>query len=85
MLAETLVEILVCAKSKLPLIYFPRGEADKDEADGFLVSPSSRLRYRIEDGVPVMLPEEADQLTPDALAKLVVRAKQLGLHIPTGL
>jgi uncharacterized protein YbaR (Trm112 family) len=81
-LAQELVEILVCPKSKQPLIYFPRGEADLDESAGFLVSVTSRLQYRIDDGVPVMLPEEAVELTPDTIAKLVARAKQLGLRVP---
>lgn len=85
MLADTLIEILVCPKSKQPLIYFPRGEANEDEAQGFLVSPSSRLRYRIENEVPVMLVEEADELTAEVVARLVTRAKLLGLRLPTGL
>jgi uncharacterized protein YbaR (Trm112 family) len=84
-LASSLLEMLVCPKSKQPLIYFPRGEADQDEREAFLVSPASRLRYRIEDGVPVMLEEEAHELSADAVAKLVARAKQLGLHVPSGL
>jgi uncharacterized protein len=82
MLAESLVEIMVCPKSKQPLIYFPRGEADTDEGAGFLVSPTARLRYRIDDGVPVMLVEEAVELTAEATATLVDRAKQLGLRVP---
>ncbi len=82
MLATALLEILVCPKSKQPLIYFPRGEDDTDEAKGFVVSPASRLRYRIDDGVPVMLVEEADELTVEATQKLVARAKQLGLTVP---
>jgi uncharacterized protein YbaR (Trm112 family) len=47
-LPRDLTEILVCPKSKQPLIYFPRGEDDRDEAAGFLFCPASRLRYRIE-------------------------------------
>lgn len=85
MLADTLIEILVCPKSKQPLIYFPRGEANEDEAQGFLVSPASRLRYRIENEVPVMLVEEADELTAEVVARLVARAKLLGLLLPAGL
>ncbi len=84
-LAPALLEILVCPKSKQPLIYFPRGEEDADEAQGILVAPASRLRYRIEAGVPVMLVEEAVELSPEALQKLVARAKQLGFVVPAGL
>lgn len=78
-LAASLVAILVCPKTKQPLVYFPRGEADRDEADAFLLEPIGRLRYRLEDGVPVLLVEESEELTADAVAKLVSRAKQLGL------
>jgi uncharacterized protein len=82
MLAESLVEILVCPKSKQPLIYFPQGEANTEGGVGFLVSPASRLRYRIDDGVPVLLVEEAEELSPEQAATLVARAKQLGLRVP---
>jgi len=83
-LAEALVEVLVCPKSKQPLIYFPRGEADRDEADGFLLCPASRLRYPIQDGVPVMLVEEAVALEAAAVEALIARARQLGLRVPEG-
>jgi uncharacterized protein YbaR (Trm112 family) len=78
-LPASLVEILVCPRSKEPLIYFPRGEADRDEADGFLLSPAARLRYPIRDGVPVMLVEEAEGVSPAAVEALLVRARELGL------
>ena len=64
-------EILVCPESKTKLIYFPGGE--------FLFSPDSRLRYRIEDGVPVLLVEEAERLDEAQAAKLVEQAKSQGL------
>jgi uncharacterized protein YbaR (Trm112 family) len=83
-LPTALLEILVCPKSKQPLIYFPRGEEDTDEATGFVVSPASRLRYRIDAGVPVMLVEEATELSVEATQQLVARARQLGLVVPPG-
>jgi uncharacterized protein YbaR (Trm112 family) len=79
-LPSELLEILVCPKSKQPLIYFPRGELDEDEAHGFLLCVASRLRYRIEDGVPVMLAEEASEVAPGNLERLVERARELGLE-----
>lgn len=82
MLAESLVEILVCPRTKQPLIYFPKGEANQTEAEGFLVAPGPRLRYRIEDGVPVLLAEEAEELSAEAITRLVARAKELGLRVP---
>lgn len=81
MLADALLEILVCPKSKQPLIYFPRGERDRDEADGFLLCPASRLRYPIQGGVPVMLIDEATPVDAEALAALITRARELGLRI----
>ena len=64
------------------MVYFPRGEADRDEADGFLFCPASRLRYPIQDGVPVMLVEEATEVSASDAAQLVARAKELGLVRP---
>jgi uncharacterized protein YbaR (Trm112 family) len=82
MLPTSLLAVLACPKSKQPLVYFPRGELDDDEARGFLLCPTSRLRYRIEDGVPVMLVEEADALAGAEVDRLIARARDLGLSIP---
>ena len=65
-----LLEILVCPRSKKPLLYFER--------EDFLFCPDSRLKYRIEDGVPVMLVEEAELLDPPAAAELLERARREG-------
>ncbi len=85
MLAESLVEILVCPRTKQPLVYFPKGETNSDDASAMLVCPAARLRYRIEDNVPILLVDEAEELSPDATRKLVARAKELGLRVPAGL
>ena len=79
MLSDGLLDILVCPKSKEPLVYFPRGEDNSDASRGFLLCLQSRLRYRIEDGVPVMLVEEASELSAAEVETLVDRAKQLGI------
>jgi uncharacterized protein YbaR (Trm112 family) len=84
MLSDELLEVLVCPRSKQPLIYFPRGEADRDEADAFLLCPTSRLRYAIMEGVPVMLIDEAVEVAPPTVDALVARARQLGLRLPDG-
>lgn len=52
-----LLEILVCPATRGPLIY----DRDKQE----LISQKARLAYPIRDGVPVMLPEEARELTDE--------------------
>ena len=51
-----LLEILVCPVTKGPLIF--------DRARQELVSKSARLAYRLRDGIPVMLEEEARKLAP---------------------
>ena len=81
-LPTELLDVLVCPKSKRPLIYFPRGEQDQNEADGFLLCPASRLRYRIEAGVAVMLVDEAQEIPPAEVDRLVARARTLGFAVP---
>jgi uncharacterized protein YbaR (Trm112 family) len=81
-LPSDLLAVLACPVSKKPLIYFPRGEGDQNEADGFLLCPASRLRYRIENGVAVMLAEEAQELPAGEIERLIGRARTLGLALP---
>ena len=50
-----LLEILVCPVTHRALTY----DREKQE----LVSASARLAYPIRDGVPIMLPEEARELS----------------------
>ena len=70
-LAQELLVRAVCPKSKQPLVYF--------EAENFLLCPASRLRYRIDNGVPVLLVEEATEVSAAELDRLLKRAKDLGL------
>lgn len=46
-----LLEVLVCPQDKGPLDYY--------EQEQLLVNPRLGLAYRIDDGIPVMLVEEA--------------------------
>jgi uncharacterized protein YbaR (Trm112 family) len=80
-LADPLLDVLVCPQSKQPLIYFPRGADDRDEAEAFLLCPASRLRYPIRDGVPVMLVDEATRVEAAEVDALLARARQLGLRL----
>jgi len=50
-----LLELLVCPLTKSRLDY----DAERQE----LISRQARLAYPIRDGIPIMLPEEARQLT----------------------
>ena len=70
-LSRELLDWLVCPKSKQPLVYF--------EKEGFLLCPASRLRYRIENDVPVLLVEEATEVSGPEIERLLKQAKELGL------
>lgn len=71
--------VLVCPESKDALLYFAGGERGDAPAEAFLFCPSSRLRYRIDGDIPVLLIEEAERLDERAAAALVARGKALGV------
>ena len=54
MISPELLAILVCPVCKGDLRY----DADRQRLD----CPACRLSYRIEDDIPIMLPEEAERL-----------------------
>jgi uncharacterized protein YbaR (Trm112 family) len=54
-----LLDILVCPVTKGALIY--------DKARQELISVQAGLAYPIKDDIPVMLEEEARQLTPEEI------------------
>lgn len=64
-------DILVCPESKKPLIHFA--------TEGFLFCPASRLKYRIDEGIPVLLIEEAERLDDAAASRLTQEARERGL------
>ena len=41
--------------------------------------PASRLRYRIDDGVPVLLVDEATEVAASEVERLLKQAKELGI------
>lgn len=51
-ISDELLEILVCPLSRKPLVYDPETDA--------LIStdPETRRRYRIENGIPIMLADD---------------------------
>ena len=57
-LDERLLAVLACPQDHGALLYL-------GDADG-LYNPGLRLLYRIDDGIPVMLVDEATQVTDDA-------------------
>ncbi|MCY3560657.1 MAG: Trm112 family protein [bacterium] len=72
MLDHRLVEILACPEDKGPLLYF--------EADEFLYNPRLRRRYEIDDGIPIMLIDEATTLDPGEHDEIMQRATEAGIE-----
>ena len=58
MLDEKLLNILVCPQDRGPLLLIGNDE--------LLYNPRLRRGYRIEDGIPVLLVDEAVAVTDDA-------------------
>ncbi len=70
-LDPVLLSILACPQDKGPLWYFP------DEQR--LVNPRLSRSYRIDDGIPVMLIDEADDLDGAELSRLTAKAEADGI------
>jgi uncharacterized protein YbaR (Trm112 family) len=70
-LPSDLLEILVCPESKQPLVYFAE--------EAMLFCPASKLKYRIDEGIPVMLISEAVRVTPEEAERLLRQARERGL------
>ena len=68
MIDETLLSILVCPAVRGPLLLV-------DQADrAVLYNPRLRRAYRIEDGIPVLLIDEAVEVSDREHARLMARA-----------
>ena len=67
-----LLEILACPVDKGPLLYFADEQA--------LYNPRLRLRYRVEEGIPVMLTEEASSVDDTEHGRLLARAQADGVR-----
>jgi uncharacterized protein len=64
MIDETLLSILVCPVDRGPLL----------QIDGVLYNPRLRRAYRIDDGIPVLLVDEARDVDDEEHAQLMARA-----------
>jgi len=67
-----LLEILACPEDKGPLLYF--------EAEDSLYNARLKRRYRIDDDIPVMLIDEAEQVGDDEHDRLMARAEADGIR-----
>jgi uncharacterized protein YbaR (Trm112 family) len=66
-LSPEFVALLRCPRSGEPLVHVPaRGEEPE-----CLVCPMALLKYRVDDGVPVLLVAEAEALSEATLAELL--------------
>lgn len=65
MIDEDLLQILVCPADRGPLLLI---------RDELLYNPRLHRAYRIEDGVPVLLVDEAREVGDDEHARLIGRA-----------
>jgi uncharacterized protein YbaR (Trm112 family) len=67
-----LLEILACPQDKGPLLYF----ADEDT----LYNPRLQRRYRVRDGIPIMLIDEAETVSDDEHERLLAKAATEGIR-----
>ncbi len=72
-LQAELLEILVCPEDKRGLYYL----ADEDA----LYNPRLRRRYAVREGIPVMLPEEAESVDDAEDARILGKVEALGLRL----
>ena len=68
-----LLEILACPEDKGPLLYF--------EDEDSLYNPRLKRRYRIDDGIPVMLIDEAESVSDDEDRRLLAKAEADGVQL----
>jgi len=67
-LDERLLSILACPEDKGPLYYFEAGE--------FLYNPRLRLKYLIKDNIPIMLVDQAINVSEEDHEELMKRIQQ---------
>ena len=70
MVDDSLLSILVCPADRGPLVL-----VDDDGGGQLLYNPRLRRAYRIEDGIPVLLIDEARDVDDDEHARLMARAR----------
>lgn len=69
MLDDSLLRILVCPSDRGPLILVDAGDGQ------VLYNPRLRRAYRIEDGIPVLLIDEARDVDDDEHARLMAQGR----------
>ncbi len=69
MVDDSLLSILVCPADRGPLLLIDSGDGE------LLYNPRLRRAYRIEDGIPVLLIDEARDVDDEEHARLMERAR----------
>jgi uncharacterized protein YbaR (Trm112 family) len=69
MVDDSLLSILVCPADRGPLVLVDLGDGE------LLYNPRLRRAYRIEDGIPVLLIDEARDVDDDEHTRLMARAR----------
>ncbi len=69
MVDEALLSILVCPADRGPLILVNSDRGDE------LYNPRLRRAYRIDDGIPVLLIDEARDVDEDEHARLMAKGR----------
>ncbi|MGA8546885.1 MAG: Trm112 family protein [Mycobacterium sp.] len=70
MIDETLLSILVCPADRGPLVLVAKDDQE------LLYNPRMRRAYRIEDGIPVLLIDEAIEVGDDEHVRLTAQKNQ---------
>ncbi|MFN8050814.1 MAG: Trm112 family protein [Acidimicrobiales bacterium] len=68
-----LLEFLACPEDKGPLYYF--------EDEDSLYNPRLKRRYKIVDGIPVMLIDEAESVSAAEDERLIAKAAADGIEL----
>lgn len=65
MIKQELLDILCCPKTKADLVL--------DNNTLVSIDKKTRLRYRIENDIPIMLIDEAEELSPEVWTEIMKR------------
>jgi uncharacterized protein YbaR (Trm112 family) len=68
-----LLDVLACPVDKGPLLWF--------EDEDILYNPRLKRSYRVEDGVPVMLVDEAVDVSDGEHDRLMAKAERDGVRV----
>ena len=66
-----LLEILACPEDKGPLFYL--------EDENSLYNPRLQRIYRVEDGIPIMLIDEADEVDENEHKRIIEKVESDGI------